>query len=115
MSINQWFSNLLVSKRKGLKCFFFFLKAIFFQYFTVVEQFLLQFVKINKVNIKNTPASLLQIPLQGQILHSLSAFQLEIPFKSLHKHKQVKESSCSPTFHTPALRTLGMKHFVRRL
>ena len=63
--------------------------AIFSQYFTVVEQFLLQFVKINKVNIKNTLASLLQIPLQGQILHSFCAFQLEIPFKYLHKHKQV--------------------------
>ena len=36
--------------------------AIFFQYFTVVEQFLLQFVKINKVNVKNALASLLQIP-----------------------------------------------------
>ena len=33
----------------------------------------------------------------------------------LHKHKQAKESSCSPTYHTPALRTLCMKHFVRKL
>ena len=57
--------------------------ATFFQYFTVVEQFLLQFVKINKANIKNSLASLLQIPLQGQILHSFYAFQLEIPFKSI--------------------------------
>ena len=81
MSINQWFSKLLVSKRKGLN--YFCKNAIFSQYFTVVEQFLLHFVKINKVNIKHTLASLLQIPLQGQILHSLYAFQLEIPFKYL--------------------------------
>ena len=40
-------------------------KAIFFQHFTVVEQFVLQFVKINKVNIKHTLASLLQIPLRS--------------------------------------------------
>ena len=61
MSMEQWFSELLVSK--GLKCFFF--KAIFFQYFGVVDQFVLHFVKINKVNIKHTLASLLQIPLRS--------------------------------------------------
>ena len=40
-------------------------KAIFFQYFAVVEQFVLQFVKINKVIIKHTLASGLQIPLRS--------------------------------------------------
>ena len=40
-------------------------KAIFFRYFAVVEQFVLQFVKINKVNIKHTLASCLQIPLRS--------------------------------------------------
>ena len=40
-------------------------KAIFFQYFTVVEHFVLQFVKINKVNLKHTLASRLQIPLRS--------------------------------------------------
>ena len=54
-------------------------KAIFFQYFAVVEQFVLQFVKINKVNIKHTLASRLQIPLRSN-LHSFHAFRLEIPF-----------------------------------
>ena len=44
---------------------FFFFKAIFSQYFAVVEQFVLQFVKINKINIKHTLASLLQIPLRS--------------------------------------------------
>ena len=44
MSINQWSSKLLVSQRKALKCYW--KKCL--QYFTVVEQFLLQFVKINK-------------------------------------------------------------------
>ena len=39
----------------------FFFKAIFVQYFAVVEQF----VKVNKVNIKHTLASLLQIPLRS--------------------------------------------------
>ena len=59
----------------------FFFKAIFFQYFAVVEQFVLQFVKINKVNIKHTLAGLLQIPLRSNpALYSFHAFQLEIPF-----------------------------------
>ena len=44
--------------------FFFFFKALFFQYFAVVEQFVLQFVKIKKVDIKHTLASRLQIPLR---------------------------------------------------
>ena len=58
MSMNQWFSKLLVSKRIGLKCFFE-KNAIFFQYFTVVEQFVLQFVKYRGHSI----GSLLQISL----------------------------------------------------
>ena len=46
--MDQWFSKQLVSEWIGLKCFL--KKAIFSQYFTVVEQFLLQFVKISKTS-----------------------------------------------------------------
>ena len=110
-AVVQWAVGLQMNRTEIL----FFKKAIFLKYFAVVEQFVLQFVKMNKVNIKHTLATVDFFKfLYGQILHSFRAFQLEIPFEFLHKHKQVRESSCSPTYRTPALRTLGMKHFVRK-
>ena len=57
-------------------------KAIFFQYFTVVRQFVLQFVKIDKVNIKHTRASPLQIPLRSNAAYILFNWKFLISTKT---------------------------------